>query len=196
MSNLANYSPFNRSYQFMHLQNSAYHLRNKQKAKPRVNTNLSHSLQRTQPLPTHKLDPSRTGSTRARCESARSSPSGELANKLKQPHRVIHKNQAFERAKSARISHENMKIVRKIIKTDCQVIKKSTAEAHFQMHQKYRSLRKRYQENGERFTTPILNFRHLNPFLIQYSKSRLSSARYELSKQEDSYQRLPLQWLE
>lgn len=40
MSNLAKYSPFNKSYQFIHLQNSAYHLRNKEKIKPRVNTNL------------------------------------------------------------------------------------------------------------------------------------------------------------
>lgn len=40
MSNLACYSPFNRSYQFMHLQNSAYHFKNKQKAQPLVKTNL------------------------------------------------------------------------------------------------------------------------------------------------------------
>ena len=43
MSNLGRYSPFNRSFQFMHLQNSAYHLKNKQNAKPLVKTNLKRS---------------------------------------------------------------------------------------------------------------------------------------------------------
>lgn len=40
MSNLADFSPYKRSYQFIHLQNSAYHLRNKKAAKPIVNTNI------------------------------------------------------------------------------------------------------------------------------------------------------------
>ena len=44
MSNLGNYSPFNKSYQFIHLQNSAYHHRNKQKVKPVVKTNIRPTL--------------------------------------------------------------------------------------------------------------------------------------------------------
>lgn len=46
MSNLADFSPYKRSYQFMHLQNTAYHLRNKRQVKPVINTNVrrSHSF--------------------------------------------------------------------------------------------------------------------------------------------------------
>lgn len=41
MSSSEKFSPYKRSYQFMHLQNSAYHLRNKRKVKSIVDTNLS-----------------------------------------------------------------------------------------------------------------------------------------------------------
>lgn len=40
MSAHCKFSPYKRSYQFIHLQNEAYHLRNKAKAKPLVNTNI------------------------------------------------------------------------------------------------------------------------------------------------------------
>ena len=40
MSNLANYSPYNKTYKFLLFQNQAYHERNKKTAKPCVKTNL------------------------------------------------------------------------------------------------------------------------------------------------------------
>jgi len=43
MSNLGNYSPFNRSFQFMHIQNTVYHLKNRLSARSLVKTNLSQS---------------------------------------------------------------------------------------------------------------------------------------------------------
>jgi hypothetical protein len=46
MSNLANYSPYNKSYKFILLQNQAYHERNKRNISPCVQTNLRHSLSR------------------------------------------------------------------------------------------------------------------------------------------------------
>lgn len=40
MSNLANYSPYNKTYKFLLFQNQAYHEKNKINAKPCVRTNL------------------------------------------------------------------------------------------------------------------------------------------------------------
>ena len=40
MSNLANYSPYNKTYKFLMFQNQAYHTKNKNNAKPCVKTNL------------------------------------------------------------------------------------------------------------------------------------------------------------
>lgn len=43
MSNLANYSPYNKTYKFLLFQNQAYHERNKRTAKPCVRTNLRYA---------------------------------------------------------------------------------------------------------------------------------------------------------
>lgn len=40
MSNLANYSPYNKTYKYLMFQNQAYHERNKINAKPCVRTNV------------------------------------------------------------------------------------------------------------------------------------------------------------
>ena len=49
MSNLANYSPYNKTYKFILFQNQAYHERNKRNISPCVRTNLKHSLSRLSP---------------------------------------------------------------------------------------------------------------------------------------------------
>lgn len=46
MSNLGNYSPYNKTYKFILFQNQAYHERNKRNANPCIRTNLQHSLSR------------------------------------------------------------------------------------------------------------------------------------------------------
>lgn len=43
MSNLAHYSPYNKTYKFLLFQNQAYHEKNKHNAKPCVRTNLRYS---------------------------------------------------------------------------------------------------------------------------------------------------------
>ena len=40
MSNLANYSPYNKTYKFLMFQNQAYHQKNKANVKPCVHTNV------------------------------------------------------------------------------------------------------------------------------------------------------------
>lgn len=49
MSNLANYSPYNKTYRFILFQNQAYHERNKRNISPCVRTNMRHSLSRISP---------------------------------------------------------------------------------------------------------------------------------------------------
>lgn len=44
MSNLANYSPYNKTYKFICFQNQAYHEANKERVKPMVRTNLRRRL--------------------------------------------------------------------------------------------------------------------------------------------------------
>ena len=46
MSNLGNYSPYNKTYKFILFQNQAYHERNKCNASPMVRSNLRRSLSR------------------------------------------------------------------------------------------------------------------------------------------------------
>lgn len=36
---------------------------------------------------------------------------------------------------------------------------------------------RKYQENGERITTPIINVKNLNPALADFKSSRVASAR-------------------
>lgn len=43
MSNLANYSPYNKTFKFLMFQNQAYHERNKRNVKPCVRTNLRYA---------------------------------------------------------------------------------------------------------------------------------------------------------
>lgn len=43
MSNLANYSPYNKTFKFLMFQNQAYHEKNKRTVKPCVRTNLRYA---------------------------------------------------------------------------------------------------------------------------------------------------------
>ena len=83
-----------------------------------------------------------------------------------------------------------MKLAEKIIQTDCQIVKNSAAQEHFRKHQKYRNLRTRYQENGERFTTPIINIKQLN------YKNRILSGRQEVPHCQNVSQNLQMEWFD
>lgn len=56
MSNLANYSPYNKTYKFILFQNQAYHHKNKIHASPLVRTNLRHSISRYSPTKNPELE--------------------------------------------------------------------------------------------------------------------------------------------
>ena len=78
MSNLANYSPYNKTYKFLLFQNQAYHERNKSQAKPCIRTNLRYlrpstsSFQLNPEQPLCLTDSQAKPPTRStqRCESA------------------------------------------------------------------------------------------------------------------------------
>lgn len=114
MSNLANYSPYNKTFKFLLFQNQAYHEKNKREAKPHVRTNLryqklSSSFQSENPEQNSMLFSSQgKPSTRStqRGESAdasvmqsmlRSSQLGKSQPVIDKPKRVVHKNQSFEK---------------------------------------------------------------------------------------------------
>ena len=47
MSNLANYSPYNKTYKFIMFQNQAYHEKNKKNAMPCIRSNLRYGPKNT-----------------------------------------------------------------------------------------------------------------------------------------------------
>jgi hypothetical protein len=106
MSNLGNYSPFNKSYQFIHLQNSAYHHRNKQRAKPVVKTNIRPT---NRSLSTHRNSKSRSDvKSSARYSLTNSQMIADPISEsytFKEPKRFIHKHQSYERVRSAKIDN-------------------------------------------------------------------------------------------
>lgn len=111
MSNMAHYSPFNRSYQFIHLQNSAYHRRNKSNVKPLVNTNLKRRNASNDSKQRESRSHSQTRLNRYASEDMQErkvlerSPQRGFSASFNTPHKVIHRDAITERAKSARISN-------------------------------------------------------------------------------------------
>jgi hypothetical protein len=55
-----------------------------------------------------------------------------------------------------------------MIEVECMITDKTRAETFYNSQKKYRSLRRRYQENGERIITPIVNIKFLNPTLASF----------------------------
>ena len=108
MSNLGNFSPFKRSYQFIHMQNSAYHHRNKQQVKPQVKTNVK-PANKSQSMYQRSRNRSRSEAKLSdRYSQANSQIIASVVDQsftFKEPHRVIHRNEGFERIKSARIDN-------------------------------------------------------------------------------------------
>ena len=187
MSNMAHYSPFNRSYQFIHLQNSAYHRRNKSNVKPLVNTNLKRRNASNDSKQRESRSHSQTRLNRYASEDMQErkvlerSPQRGFSASFNTPHKVIHRDAITERAKSARISNENMRMVQRLIDTECLITDKTQAEGFFTQQKRYKNLRRRYQETGERPTLPLGNLKLLNPTLASFRSTNpaLRRANYD-----------------
>jgi hypothetical protein len=52
--------------------------------------------------------------------------------------RVIHKNKSFEKFKQRKVSHENIEMVNRLLKAQCQVVKVDETQKAFTNHLKYR----------------------------------------------------------
>ena len=113
---------------------------------------------------------------------------------FKEPRRVIHKNEIFERAKSAKINHENKVMVNKLIDADCMIVDRERAKRHYMNHRKYSNIIRKYQENGERHVTPVINLKKVNPAIASYQSQRAQSARQRFTDDNDS-DVFPSNWL-
>ena len=164
MSNLANYSPYNKTYKFLLFQNQAYHERNKQTAKPCVKTNLRYVRPSTSQM---DINPEKdaglkdsqgkppTRSTQ-RCESADPSVTRSMmftSRNLRsssvmfdKPKRVVHKNESFEKFRNKRIHRENRDLVKRLIDTSCEVVRNQQSAGSFRKHLKYREIRNKYTD--------------------------------------------------
>jgi hypothetical protein len=90
--------------------------------------------------------------------------------------RIIHKNLSYEKFKNKRISQENIGMVNRLVNTECLITKNSKVSESYQRHKKYREIRKRYNENGERKDyVPFGNKSLLCPTLAEYNRSGLAS---------------------
>lgn len=64
----------------------------------------------------------------------------------------------------------------KLIDSDCSVLKRSQANENYRRQRQYFNLIRKYQENGERIVTPIINVSKLSPAVADYHTSRSSRA--------------------
>ena len=144
MSNLANYSPYNKTFKFVLFQNQAYHEKNKRLAKPCVRTNIRYARPSTSPFqsnPEHSPllkeffdSPSPLTKSLKRCDS----PDPQISKSMlvpneglkltkidfEKPRRVIHKHQSFEKFRGKKVEMENRSLVKRIINTSCEVVRK------------------------------------------------------------------------
>ena len=155
MSNLANYSPYNKTYKFMLFQNQAYHEKNKRQAKPCVRTNLRYTRPSTScflsnPEENFDLRDSKgkpaTRSTQ-RCDSPdQNTTRSMLMSKnlalsqpqFDKPKRIIHKNQSFEKFQKKRIENDNKGLVKRLLNSSCEVAENRETSRSFEKHLKYR----------------------------------------------------------
>jgi hypothetical protein len=164
MSNIGNYSPYNKSFKFICFQNKAYHEANKATMRPVVRTNLR---RRVSCNPEARLvsnasyiKSSQDGSD---CEGSPMNRSNlsvgrpqlsmsqlSVKSEIHSPSRVIHKNASFEKFEKFRINHENKKLVRRLIETNCQVITNKKTNNDFQRHLKYKDIRRLYDSKHVR----------------------------------------------
>lgn len=63
---------------------------------------------------------------------------------------MIHKHQSYEKFRSQKISQENAEILERIIGSECHIVKNTHTGKSFQNHLRYRNIRGRYNEQGQR----------------------------------------------
>ena len=76
-------------------------------------------------------------------------------------------------------------MVCKLIDADCMIVSRERAAKSYQKHRKYSSLIRKYQENGERIVTPVINLDKISPTIADYHTSRVQSAKQNFKLEDD-----------
>ena len=66
------------------------------------------------------------------------------------PKRVVHRNESFEKFRNRKIERENCELVKRLIDTNCEVIRNKKSSDSFKRHLKYREIRNKYADDGTR----------------------------------------------
>lgn len=126
------YSPYNRTYKFICLQNQIAHNKNKTSVKSLTKTNISfsqsieksrHSYQRDDTLANSSLN-------------------------LIEPPRVLHLSQFYNKKMQSRQNYENERLAKKLCNVSCRVITKDVAEKDYSSHLSFKRIATKYDEAG------------------------------------------------
>ena len=194
MSNLANYSPYNKTYKFLMFQNQAYHEKNKQHSKPCVKTNIRYPKKASNPESNEiffsyqrpgtssspeKYDSPSNSQTRSMLLSSNGSRKKNI--RFSEPKRIIHKHQSFEKFEQQRIKRENNELVGRLVGTSCEVMKNKHTNKSFNRHLKYKNIRAKFDETGNRkHVLAMGNTSLLCPTLTDFNNSGLGEKFLEL----------------
>ena len=113
------YSPYNKTYKYISLQNQLAHVKNLQNTSGITNSNISfmspmdRSYVRNRKSDSYSAHKSFSESRTFDC----STPA-----KLQEAPRVLHMNQSFNKRKDSGVNLENQRLARKLMETKCRVI--------------------------------------------------------------------------
>ena len=131
------YSPFNRTYKYICLQNKLAHSKNKRKVSSSVGSNLSF-LNSTE-FSSHPIS-----------SNASFIKYDNKNGILKEKPRVIHKNKEYDSRIKSQIEKENERMLKKLSQTNCRVLtKKQLAESYYES-QAYKEYARKYNKDGKR----------------------------------------------
>jgi hypothetical protein len=119
------YSPYNRSYKFICLQNQLAHVKNKSSVKSLTKTNISFTSVPEKPLD-HSLQ--------------------NLSSNLLEPTRELHLQEYYKRRMQHDQNCENERFAKRLCNISCRVITTEKAKKEFSQHLSYKSIATRYSE--------------------------------------------------
>lgn len=119
------YSPYNRSYKFICLQNQLAHVKNKSQVKSQTKTNVSFASSAEKPHDRSLLNSN---------------------SNLIDPPRQLHLKEFYNRKIQHEQIIENERIAKRLCNVSCKVVTAEEAEKDFSQHLSYKSIATRYSE--------------------------------------------------
>ena len=144
-----NYSPFNRTYKFICLQNQLAHVKNRNAVKSTGKSNISIHNSPDKRVGNDGLQQSSYFSNRPHHSSLSHFDDSIMNNRkysfsIIDPYRVVHKNQSYDRKKKLEQYHENERLAKKLCQVSCNVITKDQTEKEFGEHVGHVNIARRY----------------------------------------------------